>query len=60
MANWLWKKAMPFYFFAYKQKKNESSHCLTFENFRFSTVWKKAMPFYFFAYKQKKTKVLIV
>ncbi|MBC1516748.1 transposase, partial [Listeria immobilis] len=23
MANWLWKKAMPFYFFAYKQKKTK-------------------------------------
>ncbi|WP_260448083.1 hypothetical protein [Listeria seeligeri] len=25
MANWLWKKAVPFYFFAYKQKKRKFS-----------------------------------
>ncbi|WP_458524249.1 transposase [Listeria welshimeri] len=38
MANWLWKKAMPFYFFTFKQKKNGTSQILTHEKFRFSTV----------------------
>ncbi|EOV8885189.1 transposase, partial [Listeria innocua] len=26
MANWLWKKAMPFYFFDFKQKKRVFSN----------------------------------